>query len=255
MALNKKLKLFIFLILQFFIFSLNAQEKDEAQIKKQIEKLYLKKDIKGINLLINKNTFLDPEYALSALYKNIQLAQNEKDKENLLISTYLTLGSFWARQGNKTKAYESFVLGENYSRRINDQKRLGLLLGQANIIDEIPLKIEKYNEVIQILEEQKDTLNLIRTHLNLGFVYTSKFLNEKIPQKSNKDSAFSQYNQAQKLNRLFGNKEMTALLKYRKAEWELYYKNYSKASELLIESENLFTDLGLIQWKIYCLLT
>ncbi len=170
----------LFLLLSSLVGFLSAQNDKTDSIIKIINQLQKENKIAEINGIINQNTSLDPELTLSVLNQNIENSQNPGD----LADSYYATGSFWARQGDKTKAYQNFVNSENFSREAHDEKKLGKsILGQANIISEFPEKIEKYQQAIQIIEEQKDTLNLIRTHLNLGYVYHLQLSEENLSEE------------------------------------------------------------------------
>lgn len=251
----------IFTLTFHFIFlcnSLFAQYDKADSIKKQIELHQKEGQISKSNTLLNRNTFLPPEYILSVINENIQISKKNNNDKDLAYS-YLTLGGFWARQGEKIKAYENFVLSEEFSRKAGDIKRLGMtIMGQANIIEEPKSKIQKYQEAIQIFESQKDSLNLIRTHLNLGYFYRSLFEEVDTTKDSSyqfyKDSVWHHYQSAVNLNRIFQSPEMFALYKYRMAEWESDNGNYEIAIKLLDEAKKEFSEIGMVEWEIYCLL-
>lgn len=234
-----------------------AQKKSEQEIKQQIDSLYKTEKIIEINNLISQNTFLSPQYSLAIIDQNIKIAQQKENKDELLASTYITMGSFWARNGNKTKSYESYVKSENHSRSSKDLRRLGMaLMGQANILENLSQQIVKYEEVIEILKEQKDSLNLIRTYLNYGYAISSHINNNnqlsEIEKINLKNEIEKKYQLAENLNEKFQNSEMNALLNYRKGELEMDNENFAKASLLFEKAKIEFAKIGQMQWEVFC---
>ena len=144
----------IFSLFLFHVIKGKAQEQytKSDSIKELINKLYSENKITEINSLINQNAYIDPVYALSVVNKNIEISKKNNNVQNIAHS-YLSLGNFWARHGDKTRSYESYIKSEKFSREANDLKRLGMsLIGQANIIDEFNQKVNKYEEAIDILK-------------------------------------------------------------------------------------------------------
>ena len=95
--------------------------------------------------------------------------------------------------------------------------------------------------------------------MNLGYAISLHLnSNEQLSEKEKQifsENILKQYQFAEKLNKYFQSTEMNALLKYRKGEMEIYKLNYEDASQLFKEAEKDFSEIGLIQWEVHCLLS
>lgn len=258
-----KIQRFIFLISCLTHLVLFAQKADAPDpIKFQIEELSKKGNIKGINRILNTNTYLEPEFVLEVIQKNIERAASEKENENLT-DTYLTLGNFWFTQGNLTKAFDSYLKSETLAREIKDYRMVGLaIMNRSNVPEDLNQKISMLKESVEMLEEAHDTLNLAKAHLNLGNNYSLFVLNKKdsfarvssqSPPKYRKE-AFKHYDIARELNSHLKNPEILASVHVHYGEWFRFEKNYEEARKSLRKAEEYFIQAGRIKGKVYCLL-
>jgi|SRR5690606_31772242 len=252
-------KLKFVLILVIFVNGYGQNNDRIDSIKHVINQLYSENNIAEINTLINRSTFLPPEYSIELINNNIEISAKQNDKKNLGYS-YLTLGNFWSLQGNKTQAYENYVKSETVSREANDQKRLGMaILGQANMLNDKLLKINRYHDAVEIMKEQKDSVNLMKAYLNIGYDYTLLYMDSNIPETEKNEEYRQQANyffkQIDILNNHIQHKEINAILKYRKSEWEIYDHHYQIAKQLLNDALNIFSELNMTQWKVFCMIS
>ena len=262
--LKKVLKKCFFLPVYIFsgILLCPAQKKnDSREIISEIEKLSKEKDIKAVNLLINKNTYLEPEYVFKVISANLDEARKNHRKE--LADTYLTFGNFWFTQGNKAKSYDNYLKAEIEGKKIKDFKTVGLaMMNRSNIVSNRKEKIEMLTEAIKIFEEVKDTLNLAKAHLNTGNDYSQYVIRKsdsgKIfsPAEINvqKEKIFRHYSVAEMLNKNKKSPEIAASVNVHFGEWYKFEKKYPEAISAFKKSEAFFEQAGRTKGKVYCLL-
>lgn len=246
----------LLILLSFFVFTFSqSQNTDPKNVEQKIDSLYQKKNIAEINDIINTNTYLDQVFVYNTLKKNIKIAEESQNGKDLS-DTYVVFGSYWARVGNKIKAFDYYLKSEELSRKINDYENTGrALLGQANIVKSEKAKMEKYHLAISMFEKGKDTLNLTKTYLNIGDYFTVLATSGEASRQeiaAYKSKAFTQFQKAEKLNASFKDEPNEAILKYRLAFWENLEGKNKNAIQLFQEAEAIFKKNNLVQWVVSC---
>lgn len=231
------------------------------QVKLQIEELYDNNDIIAINRLVNRNTFLDPEYAFEIINQNLSLAVKNDDQKQIA-DTYLTLGNFWFTQGNFTKAFDFYLKSESIGKKIKDYRLVGLsIMNRSNIPNDLNAKIDMLHEAVDILRQSKDTLNLAKAHLNLGNNYSlfvldnpeSSALLSATDISTYRENAFEHFTKAVELNHSLQSPEISASINLHFGEWYKFQKDYTAARESFHKAEGFFLIAGRTKGKVYCL--
>lgn len=230
-----------------------GQLSENDSLKKVVTTLYQENAILEINRIVNKNDFVDINYPLSLLNKNLEISKKQANKE-WLADTNLSLGIFWGQKGNLKKAYQYFLDSEQAAKQAKNVKKQGqAILNQANVETNLNRKIVKFKQSIPFLESQKDTLSLLKLYLNVGYVYYEKYKRGE-PKDSlqyYKSQSILQYKIAKKLNTSFNNEEMQALTYNREALWYKEEKQYDKALESFLKSKNLLESSKQMRLKIF----
>ena len=171
--------LFTVVFILSFIQQGNTSEiSSEEALKSQINLLVQAGDVMAINRIINQNTTLEAEFVLNVLIGNIVIAQQKNDQEALAY-TYLTVGNFWFLQGNKVKAYENYLQSEQISRSHKLPIITGLsIMNRSSLISENETKTNLLKDAIIIFKEENDLLNLAKAHLNIGNSYATIVLDD-----------------------------------------------------------------------------
>lgn len=254
---------YIFICIFAELFFCSAQQPDKSErIISEINELSQKEDILGTNRLINKNTFLEPEYVFNVINKNLSLAKkNHLQKE--LADTYLTFGNFWYNQGNRTKSYDNYLKAEIEGKKIEDFKTVGIaMMNRSTIIENPDEKIKMLEEAIKTLKETKDTMNLAKAYLNTGNTYSAYILNKTDSGKvfSQKELAdykkiiFRNYEIAENLNKNFKNPEISASVNAHFGEWYKIEKDYPNSVSAFEKAREYFNKAGRTKGEVYCLI-
>jgi len=259
--MNRFFYIFICIFVELFFCSAQQPDKSERIIS-EINELSQKEDILGTNRLINKNTFLEPEYVFNVINKNLSLAKkNRLQKE--LADTYLTFGNFWYNQGNRTKSYDNYLKAEIEGKKIEDFKTVGIaMMNRSTIIENPDEKIKMLEEAIKTLKETKDTMNLAKAYLNTGNTYSAYILN-----KTDSGNVFSQkeladykkiifrnYEIAENLNKNFKNPEISASVNAHFGEWYKIEKDYPNSVSAFEKAREYFNNAGRTKGEAYCLI-
>lgn len=230
-----------------------GQLSENDSLKKVVTTLYQENAILEINRIVNKNDFTDINYPLSLLNKNLDISIKQNNQE-WLADTYLSLGVFWGQKGNLKKAYQNFLDSEIAARKAKNVKKQGqAILNQANVETDLNRKIIKFKQSIPFLESQKDTLSLLKLHLNVGYVYYEKYKRGKPKDSLPYYTAQSklQYSLAKKLNTNFKNEEMQALTYNREAQWYKEEKKYDEALDYFFKSKKLLESSKQMRLKVF----
>lgn len=254
--------IYLFFLIQFLIGNQLTAQVNEAEaniLKSKIEVLYKNKDIVGINKLLAAEKLLEPQYVLEILNRNLQFAKQNND-EILLAKTHIALGNFWHKQANQIKAFEHYLESETIARKNPEQTILATaLMNKSTLLENKRERIETLAEASQIFSETKDTLNLIKSLLNTGIVYSqlyaeavdSAYNSEQI--EKFKDLGFKNYSKAEKLNRSFGNNELQGALFIYYGEWYEYEKQYEKAIQAFEKAKDVLRETQNIKMQTYCI--
>ncbi|WP_159447491.1 tetratricopeptide repeat protein [Moheibacter sediminis] len=229
-------------------------------MKSKIEVLYKNQDILAINKMIHEDNSLEPEYVFEKLNRNIEISlKNNNDKD--LADTYIVLGNFWHQQANKLKAFENYLQAETISRRINEKKLLATaLMNKSTLLDDKQEKIQTLQEASEIFSEKKDTVNLIKSYLNTGVIYSQLYEEAddsvyRLSQINNfKKLGFEFYSKAEKLNQKIGNKELEGVLFIYYGEWYKHERQFDKAIESFQKAQKVLTETKHTKAQTYCFL-
>lgn len=262
------INLIIIVVSLFPTLGVSAQTINKTQeVELQIKELLLNKDVLAVNEALKKNNFLKLEYKYLTLNENLKIAK-ERDNPYELASTYLSLGNFWHKQGNKVEAYNNYLLCESASKKNKDFRTVGLaLMNRSTLTENQDSRVRMVKEAISAFEQAKDTLNLVKAHLNIGIAYSSYVdsdLSNNFPQaivihESNKDSyykkmALEHYGIAESLNKFLNNDDVWAAVGTYYAEWYNYEQNFVKAKELFENSKRIFLKIGNVKGQVYCMI-
>lgn len=262
--------LFTVVFILSFIQQGNTSEiSSEEALKSQINLLVQAGDVMAINRIINQNTTLEAEFVLNVLIGNIVIAQQKNDQEALAY-TYLTVGNFWFLQGNKVKAYENYLQSEQISRSHKLPIITGLsIMNRSSLISENETKTNLLKDAIIIFKEENDLLNLAKAHLNIGNAYASIVLDDTTTRnrqspfsniEKNKldsdasffrDTAFYHYQIAESINDSLKHDEIFASLNIRFGEWYKFEKDYPTSEHYFTQAAGYFERAGLLKGLVY----
>lgn len=247
-----KIILFFCSLVGFYTYS---QTKNTEVVRTQIAVFQLDGDVISINKLLNKNTSLPPEYALSILDQNIKLTTSTKNYLGLADS-YLAKGNFWFTKGNLTKAYEFYTQTENIAKEHGFLRESGIaILNKSNIIEDLDLKIKSLKKAAVLLRKVQDTMNLAKVYLNIGGAY-DRFVFENFKNQRDyltyKTISFENYQLAETLNQTLKNPEIEASLNTHYAHWSVFEKDLPKAKSYFQKAEQFFQTADRIKGVVHC---
>lgn len=265
-------KLLLLLLAGTFITAFIPQANHFIEVKRNIDFLFDKDDLMGVNRLLNQNTDLDKEYIFTILNKSIERAAELNNKEALAYS-YLSLGNFWFMQGNTVNAYDNYFQCETICRVNKIEKVLATaIMNRSNLSKNFEERKQMLLEAISYFSKSYDSLNLAKAHLNLGNIYSSLVTSPQFPTFSSsineyfskqiepedapfyKDSAFFHYQKAEAINQQLSHHELSASLHLRYAAWFMYEKKYHEAAGRLINAEHHFHKASLIKGEVFCII-
>lgn len=252
---------FLYCAIVFFLFlqPLKAQGNNEL-LKSQIEILFKNNEIDSINNILNKQNPLEPEHILKVLNRNLERSKKNNEIRNVA-KTHLILGNFWHKQANKLNAFENYLQAESIARKINYKELLApCLMNKSTLIENKKERIKTLKEASQIFSETKDTINLIKSFLNMGVIYSqlygeannSMYNAEQI--KKFKDLGFENYAKAKKINQAFGDKELEATLYVYYGEWYTQEKQFEKAIQAFEKAKEILEDTKSLKTYAYSIL-
>lgn len=261
--------------LSFFIHSivLFGQNMDDSiELKYRIEKLIKANDVMSVNRILNQNTSLEMEYVFSILTQNIEISK-EKDDNEALAYTYLSLGNFWFMQSNQVKAYDNYYQSEQISRKNKINSITGLaIMNRSNLSQDAASRIILLKEAIDYFNSEKDLRNLAKAHLNLGNAYSSMVIGPSVLNMTGfttdtvsntlltvdnlyyKDTAFVHYQIAEKLNETIQHPEISASIHLRHAQWFVFEKNFEMAEINFNQAAINFSKADLLKGRVFCML-
>ncbi len=235
-----------------------ANKQDTNFLKSKIEILYKNNDVDSINDILDINNSLEPEYVLEKLTQNIEIAQNTNNKKSLLRS-YLTLGNFWHKQANKLKAFDNYLQAEMISRKGSEKFLLGtILMNKSNLLEDKKERIQSLSEASAIFSETRDTLNLLKSFLNMGVTFGMLYEEAKDSLHDQKEisqfrkKSFQYYSKAQTLNQHYRNQEVEGMLNVYYGEWYKHEKQYEKAIESFKKAQKILAQTLNSKAETYC---
>lgn len=246
--------------------NLHAQTVDTLQeVQLQIQELLDQNQVKQVNSLIKNNSSLPPEFILTTLNKNLQVAKERNNAEELA-NTYIVLGNFWFQQGNTVKAYNHLLQAETVVRKIKDNKLLGsLLLNKGNATENLSLKIRTYKEAAEVFIKERNDEELSKVYLNLGDAYTNYLWHNPQANTSDivfthrdsilyKETAFNYYKKADSINKDLDNKVVEGIVKVHMAEWYKLENQFIKAIQTFREAQAILEQADYPKGINYCIL-
>lgn len=256
MKVSNSLIIILILFASKFLFG-QANQNDTNILKSKIEVFYKNQDIQSINQLIEEENTLEPEYVFEILNRNLEFSKiNKKD----LADTYIVLGNFWHQQGNKLNAFENYLHAESISRKIKEKKILAtVLMNKSTLIDDKQERIKSLKEASLIFQEVKDTLNLLKSYLNTGVVYSMLYEEEddsiyRISQINNfKNLGFEYYSKADQLNQKYGDKALQGMLHVYYGEWYNHEKDFENAVISFQKAKEILSDEKQVKAETYCI--
>jgi len=245
---------------------LHAQTVDTLQeVQLQVQELLGENQVEQVNSLIKNNSSLPPEFILTTLTKNLQLAK-ERNNTKEVANTYIVLGNFWFQQGNTVKAYNHLLQAETVVRKIEDNKLLGsLLLNKGNATENLSLKIRTYKEAVDVFKKEANGEGLSKVYLNLGDAYTNYLWHNPQAETSAavfthrdsiryKETAFNYYKKADSINKDLDNKVVEGIVKIHMAEWYKLEKQFTKAIQTFTEAQTILEQADYPKGINYCIL-
>lgn len=258
----------LLLLAGFFLFAF-PQNDSGVNLKNKVETLLNDNDIISANRLLNRNTSLDPEYVIEVLNLNLAKAKSEGDSEALAY-TYLSIGNFWLMRTNNIKAYENFYQAEKLSRQNHFDWILALaMMNRSHLEPDIESRINLLREAIEMFGKLNDPVNLAKAHLNLGQVFSNYLRTDSLKNSnrgndvsgnppvfnpSYRDSAFSHYHIAGRLNDSISHPEIEASVNVHFAEWYKFEGDFIKAQEFFETASHFFGLANQAKGQIYCLI-
>ncbi|MDP2693090.1 MAG: hypothetical protein Q8O88_05635 [bacterium] len=244
------------------VFGQSSDSIEETKL--EIKRLLDAHRIVDVNVLIKKSTFLDIEYRIGILNKNLVLAL-KKDNPDVLASTYLTLGNFWHEQSDKVKAFDYYLNCESIAKKTNNYRQQGLaLMNRSTLLDNNDDRIAMVKGSIAAFEKAQDTLNLAKAHLNTGVGYSLFFNSVKLQDTLNnpellkevnffKNNMFHHYSKANSLGKLIKSNEVSAAVNMYYAEWYQYEGKLTLAKELFEKGKSFCKITGFLKGEVYCI--
>ncbi len=259
-----RIRILIFGLL-FSTFVVSGQNSDSIEdTKLEIKRLLHSHRIIETNDLIKKSSFLDIEYRLGVLNKNLALA-SQNNNPDVLASTYLTFGNFWHEQSNKVKAFDYYLNCESIAKKNNNHRLLGISkMNRSSLLDNNEDRIEMVKESIKAFEKAKDTHNLAKAHLNTGVGYGLFFNSIKLkdtltnPELSKevryyKTNMFQHYRIAQSLGKSIKSNDVIATINIYYAEWHKYEGKLELAKALFEKGKNYSKLAGFYKGEVFCI--
>ncbi|WP_347374076.1 hypothetical protein [Aequorivita sp. Q41] len=259
-----RIRILIFGLL-FSTFVVSGQNSDSIEdTKLEIKRLLDSHRIIETNDLIKKSSFLDIEYRLGVLNKNLALA-SQNNNPDVLASTYLTFGNFWHEQSNKVKAFDYYLNCESIAKKNNNHRLLGISkMNRSSLLDNNEDRIEMVKESIKAFEKAKDTHNLAKAHLNTGVGYGLFFNSIKLkdtltnPELSKevryyKTNMFQHYRIAQSLGKSIKSNDVIATINIYYAEWHKYEGKLELAKALFEKGKNYSKLAGFYKGEVFCI--
>lgn len=250
------------LLSAFAVFGQDADSIEETKL--EVKRLIDSHRIVDANSLLTKSTFLDIEYRIGILNKNLELAL-KKDNPDVLASTYLTLGNFWHEQSDKVKAFDYYLNCESIAKKTNNYRQQGLaMMNRSTLLDDNDDRIAMVKGSIAAFEKAQDTLNLAKAHLNTGVGYSLFFNSVKLQDTLNnpdllkdvnffKNNMFQHYSKANSLGKLIKSNEVSAAVNMYYAEWYQYEGKLELAKELFEKGKNFCRLSGFLKGEVYCI--
>jgi len=238
----------------------NTVEETKIEIKRLLDV----NKIVAVNTLIKKSPFLDIEYRLEVLNKNIEIASS-MDNPDILANTYLALGNFWHEQSNKVKAFEYYLLSENLAVKTNNFRLQGLsMMNRSTLLENNEDRLAMVKKSIYAFEKAKDTLNLAKAHLNtgvnFGLFFNSVQLKDTLHNRElhadieyYKKNMFEHYLTAQSLGAQLKSNEIRAMVNIYYAEWHEYEGQLVKAKKLYETGRDFSKLSGFLKGEVYCI--
>lgn len=252
---NSLIIILIFLASKFLFGQ--ANQNDTNILKSKIDVLYKNHDIPSINQLIEEENTLEPEYVFEILNRNLESSQGNSKN---LADTYIVLGNFWHKQGNKLNAFENYLHAESISRKIKEKKLLAtVLMNKSTLIDDKQERIQSLKEASLIFQEVKDTLNLLKSYLNTGVAYSMLYEEAddsiyRISQINNfKNLGFEYYSKADQLNQKYGDQELQGMLHVYYGEWYNHEKDFENAVISFEKAKEILSAEKNVKGETYCI--
>ncbi len=254
----------VLIIFQLFSVLIFGQNNDSEinRLKMKIENLYKNQEIDSINEILNQTFFLESEYELGVLNRNLESSIRLKN-DDVSAKTYLILGNFWHKQANKLKAFEYYLQSEALARKTKNEALLATcLMNKSTLINHKTERIKNLTEASEIFKKKKDSINLIKSYLNTGIAYSqlheeskesvdSEYNNATIQEFKKK--GFEYYKKAEKLNQNLKNKELEGALYIYYGEWYNYEKDFSKAENSFLIAKKTLEQTKNIKAQVYCI--
>jgi len=246
----------------FAVFGQDADSIEETKL--EVKRLIDLHRIVDANSLIKKSSFLDIEFRIGVLNKNLELAL-KNDNPDVLANTYITLGNFWHEQSNKVKAFDYYLKCESIAKKNNNYKLLGLsIMNRSTLLDNNNERIAMVKESIKAFEKAEDTLNLAKAHLNTGVGYSLFFNSVKLQDtltnsellnnvRLYKNNMFMHYQKASLLGTKIKSNEIRAAVNMYYAEWYQYEGKLELAKELFEKGKNFCRLSGFLKGEVYCI--
>lgn len=248
------------------VMSIQAQTVDTLQeVQLQVQELLGENQVEQVNSLIKNNSSLTPEFILTTLTKNLQIAK-ERNNTKEIANTYIILGNFWFQQGNTVKAYNHLLQAETEVRSIEDNELLGdLLVNKGNTTENIALKIKTYKEAVVVFKKEDNVEGLSKVYLNLGDAYTNYLWHNPQTETADlvftrrdsvlyKETAFNYYKKADSINKNIDNKVVEGIVKVHMAEWYKLEKQFAKALQTFAEAHTILEQADYPKGMNYCIL-
>lgn len=236
-----------------------------GEIKLEINELVINNEILEVNKIIKKNTFLDVEYRLSILNKNLILAK-ERNVPEELEDTYFSLGNFWHTQDNKIKAFDYYLKCDSIAKKNNHFLLEGMaLMNRSSLLDDNSLRIKMTLKAVTAFQKTNDTLNLAKAHLNTGVAYSIFFNSIKLIDSINnpqlkedityfKKNMFKHYAIADSLGESIKSNEIRAAVTIYYAEWYDYIGQLKLGKTFFNKGRNFSKQSGFLKGEVYCIL-
>lgn len=262
-------RFYILLLLAGLFLMAFPQNDSGISLKNKVEALLNVNDIISANRLLNRNTSLNPEYVIEVLNQNLAKAKSDGNSEAQAY-TYLSIGNFWLMRTNNVRAYENFYQAEKLSRQNHFDWILALaLMNRSHLEPDVESRMSLLREAIKMFGKLNDPVNLAKAHLNLGQAF-SNYLRADSLKNSNRvtdssgkptefnqayrDSAFSHYQIAGRLNDSISHPEITASVNVHFAEWYKFENDFNRAREFFETASHFFNQANQAKGQVYCLI-